>query len=217
MPLAHTLPIICPIAWEFRSLTSAETSFTVLEDGRLEIVVKHAVLKGVTPEMLHWWFGNIEGTMEYTGRIYPRYLVWHPLDHISFRVVQPAPDGTVNAGARIRIVEAFGHDLNNLVDAIAIVEKRDLTGAAMVKRLLGMEVFRLENHFMLVDGGTTCTTRMVVGSASLLGRLLFNRTVRPRLFSNAKGKAWMKHQVEEMGNLEHFLPTLYAQCINVAP
>lgn len=29
------------------------------------------------------------------------------------------------------------------------------------------------------------------------------------LFSQTEGEAWLKHAIEEMGNLEHFLPQFY--------
>jgi hypothetical protein len=34
--------------------------------------------------------------------------------------------------------------------------------------------------------------------------------IRGRLFTEAMGRAWLKHNVEEVGNLEFFLPALYA-------
>jgi hypothetical protein len=36
-----------------------------LDDGRLELSIRHDILKGVTPAMVDWWFRNIEGTMEH--------------------------------------------------------------------------------------------------------------------------------------------------------
>jgi hypothetical protein len=36
------------------------------------------------------------------------------------------------------------------------------------------------------------------------------RVVVPWMFPEAKGQAWLKHSVEEMGTLENFLPELYA-------
>lgn len=51
---------------------------------------------------------------------------------------------------------------------------------------------------------------MLVGSTSPLGRAVFNR-VRPRVFPDDMGRAWLKHNVEEVGNFEHFLPALYAE------
>jgi hypothetical protein len=49
------------------------------DNGRRQIVIRHQELSGVTPRMLDWWYGHVGGEMEYAGKIYSRYLVWHPL------------------------------------------------------------------------------------------------------------------------------------------
>ena len=40
---------------------------------------------------------------------------------------------------------------------------------------------------------------------------VFNSHIRPRIFSDEMARAWLQHHVEEIGNLENFLPALYAQ------
>jgi hypothetical protein len=42
----------------------------------VDLVVDHE-LRGVTPEMLDWWWGHIDTT--------ERYKLWHPKDHKSFK------------------------------------------------------------------------------------------------------------------------------------
>lgn len=84
-----------------KDLSSAQTEQRVLDDGRLQLRVRHQVLRGVTPEMLVWWFSSMDG-------------------------------------------------------------------------------------------------EMMVG------------VVRPHVFPDGKARAWLRHSVEEMGNLELFLPDLYA-------
>jgi hypothetical protein len=69
--------------WPLRAVETASTAFETCPDGRRRIVIKHAVLKHVTPEMLDWWYRHVSGDMAYAGGHLPRYLVWHPLDHIS--------------------------------------------------------------------------------------------------------------------------------------
>lgn len=194
-----------------KPLSSAKTGFGKLRDGRLVLTIEHDVLRGVAPEMLLWWFSHIGGTMYHEGGTYPRYLVWHPLDHIHWELVREAPTGGAGVGARFRIVEAFGRDPEHLVDSVELVEKLDETGIIPCRRLFGEIIFRLEHRFTPVEEGTRYDSRMTVGAASLPGRLLFNRFVRPRLFSDDMGWAWLKHNVEEVGNFEHFLPALFAR------
>ena len=117
-----------PFNWTMKSLESAETGVKHLDDGRLELRIRHDILKGVTPAMIDWWFRNIEGMMEHMGQTSPRYLVWHPIDHIHFELARRAPDGSGGQGAQFHIVEALGANLDFLVDAVADVLKADDTG-----------------------------------------------------------------------------------------
>lgn len=198
-----------PFDWAMKPLDSAETGVTTLDDGRLELRIRHDVVKGVTPAMLGWWFRNIEGTIEHKGRTYPRYLVWHPVDHIHYAVARRAPDGTAGPGARFHMVEAFGGDPAYLIEGLADVPKNDESGITLSVRKFGTEVLRLEHTFTAVRGGTLYQSTMRVGTTAAPARFLLNRWVLPRLFSEATGRAWLKHNVEEVGNLEVFLPELY--------
>jgi hypothetical protein len=45
----------------------------------------------------------------------PGYLVWHPLDHISYEVERPRPDGHIGPGTKLHIVEALGRDPATIV------------------------------------------------------------------------------------------------------
>ena len=200
-----------PFNWVMKPLDSAETGMKPLDDGRLELTIRHDIVKGVTPAMLGWWFRNIEGTMEHMGQTYPRYLIWHPIDHIHYAVVRRAPDGTAGPGARFHIVEAFGANLDYLVDSVADVPKNDDTGLTLSVRKFGMEVMRLEHTFTPVPEGTLYQSRMRVGTKAVPARFVVNPLIRRRVFTEAMGLAWLKHNVEEVGNFEFFLPALYAK------
>jgi hypothetical protein len=178
------------------------------ERGVLVLTIDHDVVRGVTPAMLAWWFGQIGGTMEYRGRTWSRYRVWHPRDHIEWDLVGPA--SPVGVGSRFRIVEAFGRNPDFLVDSTELVAKLDESGIRLTRSLAGSTVFSLEHWFEQVPDGTRYRSRMEVGGTGVLGRLLFNPIIRPRLFPDEMGRAWLSHNVEEVGNFEHFLPELYA-------
>ena len=206
---SRELPPPRPFGWEMKPLSSAKTAFRKLTDGRLELTIEHDVIRGVTPEMLHWWFTHIDGTMEYEGETYPRYLVWHPLDHVRWELAKQAPGGGAGVGAHFRIVEAFGRNPEYMVDSVEVVEKLDETGIVLSRYVLRDLIFRLEHRFVPVEGGTRHDSQMIFGSSSPFGRHFFNRFVGPRLFSDEMGRAWLKHNVEEVGNFEYFLPELY--------
>ncbi len=199
-----------PFDWTMKPLDSAETDVKTLDDGRLEFAIRHDTLKGVTPAMLGWWFRHIEGTMKHLGQTYPRYLIWHPIDHIHFRVVRRAPDGTAGPGARFHLVEAFGANPDYLVNSVADVLKNDDTGVILSVRKFSVEVMNLEHTFTPVQGGTQYRSRMRVGTKAVPARFLVNPLIRSRFFTEATGRAWLKHNVQEVGNLEFFLPALYA-------
>src|SRR2546423_9367971 len=101
VPRNVALPPSRPLPWPLRAPATAETTFEHLADGRRRIVIRHAELKGVSPEMLAWWYHNVIGDMEYAGTRWSRYLVWHPLDHISYEVVRPSPAGGCGSCAQL--------------------------------------------------------------------------------------------------------------------
>jgi hypothetical protein len=96
----------------------------------------------------------------------------------------------------------------NLVNSVADVPKNDDTGITLSVRKFGMEVMRLEHTFTPAPEGTLYQSKMHVGTKAVPARFLVNRLVR-RFFSEAKGRAWLKHNIEEVGNFEFFLPALY--------
>lgn len=115
--------------------------------------------------MLRWWFETLGETMTFDGKTYPRYLLWHPRDHIHWELVARSDSGGTGQGARFRIVEAFAANPAYYVDSTEYVEKLDEEGTSLV---------------------------------------------RPRVFSDAMGTAWLVHNVEEVSMFENFLPSLYA-------
>lgn len=201
LPLPAERPSLGPM----KPLGSAVTTFLVNAHGQLELTIRHDVLRGVTPAMLVDWFENLGGSMAHDGVIYPRYLLWHPRDHIHWELAKRAPGGGTGQGAYFRIVEAFGANPDYYVDSIEWVEKLDEQGLSLVRRVAGLEVFRLEHRFVPVSGGTQYNSRMLVGASVPVLGPFFNRFIRPHFLSNEAARAWLKHNVEEVGMFEHLL------------
>ena len=193
-----------------KSIASAKTTQSILPSGQLLLTIEHDVIRGVSPPMLRWWFESLGQSMTFKGQTYPRYLLWHPLDHIHWELATRSPQGGTGPGAKFRIVEAFAANPKNYVDSVEFVEKLDNEGISLVRRELGTEIFRLEHRFGPSPSGATYRSRMVVGAASGLIRPIFNAIVRPRVFSDEMGTAWLTHNVEEVSMFEHILPGLYA-------
>jgi hypothetical protein len=199
------LPAPRPVLWPLRPLESAAVSNSS-DDSRTLVTINHAPLEQVTPEMLAWWYTHVPGDMRYAGSTWPRYLVWHPLDHISYEATTPGPIGP---GTRLHIKEALGRDPSMLLDLEVMVETVDSQSAVITKRLLGSSLVRLENEFTRTRSGCRYTTHLTIGDTTPLAHLFLNRTAHNRAFPQPKLTAWIRHHVEEIGNLENFLPDLY--------
>jgi hypothetical protein len=200
--LPEPRPLIAPL----RTVETAQTSLRRLPDRRLLMTSRHAPLRGVTPEMLVWWFQNVEGTITVDGREYPRYLIWHPYDHIHYDTTRHG-DGSVSPGVRFHIVEAFGRDPSLRVETRDHVEVLDTSGLRQSARLAGIEMFVLHHRFTREQGATQYDSTMVFGMAGALGRLV-NPVLNRCLFDEQHGHAWIKHNIEEVGLFEELLPRL---------
>ncbi len=206
-----TLPEPLELGWNMKLLESAETSLNHLPDGRLEIVIVHDILKGITPEMLFWWFTNIGGETTYQNQVISRYRLWHPLDHIHWELAKTGQHGQAEAGAIFRIVEAFGRNPKYQIDVLETVEKLDITGIRLSNRRSGFEVSNLEHTFTPVADGTLYRSRMLIGiEHPWLVPSISNPMLQQHVFPEAMARAWLKHNIEEVGNFEFFLAKLFA-------
>jgi hypothetical protein len=154
--------------------------------------------------------------MTYAGKEYPRYRVWHPLDHISYDVVgghgaEPDANDPVHSGSKLRIREALQRNPDQIIDIRVTVEELGANRAVIVKRILGTTIVRLENDFEDAASGATYRTTLTVGDDTPLARAFLNRVAHRRAFPEARIGPWITHHIEEIGNLEHFLPLLYAE------
>jgi hypothetical protein len=206
------LPAPRPVLWPLREPGSA----AVTREGdrhRTVVRIEHAPLHGVSAPMLHWWYGHVPGDMTYAGATYPRYLVWHPLDHISYDVVHTpgeAAGAPVRTGSELRIREALHRDPRQLIDIRVTVEELGPNRAVIVKRVLGTRIVRLENDFRDAPGSVEYTTTLTVGDVTPLARAALNRVAHRRAFPEERITPWITHHIEEIGNLENFLPDLHA-------
>jgi hypothetical protein len=176
----------------------------------MRVTIDHQPLAGITPPMLLWWFRHIGDATQYGDRLMSGYLAWHPLDHIHWELARPAPNGGPGEGARFRIVEAFGRREEFYVDTTDTIEKLDTTGIRLVRRIMGAPVLQLEHTWSAGKHGTHYVSVLDIGARSRLMTPV-NRYLTTRVFPEPLLRAWLVHNIEEVGHLEHLLPEVLRQ------
>lgn len=195
-----------PLLYPLRSTETATVQFVRATHHRRRVTIDHRPLGGVTPAMLLDWFSHLDGTMSYGGETVDRYLAWHPVDHIHWALARRAPGGGAAEGARFRIVEAFGGNPEYRVDVVDRVEKLDATGIRLVQRVAGIPIFQLEHTWSAGADGVHYVSVMDIG-ARAAAMAPVNR-ILGRRFPDHMVHAWVRHNIEEVGQLEYLLPLL---------
>lgn len=211
-PPRWVVPPSRPRLSRFKPLATARTMVVRLSGEQLLLSVEHEALAGITPPMLSAWYRGLPRTLWHAGREYARHALWHPVDHVHWSLLRPAPRGGMGVGARVHEVVACGGRPDRIVEMVADVERLDDGGFTLVRRWLGVQVMRLEHRFRAGDGGADVQTRLWVGVGGE-GRQdraarWVNRSLQPRLLDQGLAQAWMRHCVEQIGLLQGLLPRL---------
>ena len=133
--------------------------------------------------------------------------MWHPLDHVYARYVRRAPNESVGPGAQIALCEYLGRNPRYKIEAVSTIEKLDDTGFIHNVIQGGVRIARMEHVFTKTVEGTRDENCLIVPGTPRLGLVAW--LLLPWLLPDGKGQAWLKHNVEEIGTLENFLPELY--------
>lgn len=210
-PASRSRPAeLLALPWPLKPLGSAHAGASRLADGRISWWIRHAPLRGVSPPMLAWWFAHLEGDVTIGRRRINRYRLWHPHDHVHASYAWRRADGTVGPGAAIRLREFLGANPAYEVNVTSVIERLDAGGFVHCPLLHGVQgLARMEYRFTAVPGGTLYENRLIVGGSQGWRRAL-NPLLQRWLFDRAHGLAWLRHNIEEVGQLERFLPALYA-------
>lgn len=194
--------------WTLRAVEDCDVVETQLGDGRFEIRLDHAPLNGVTTEMLAWWFQVFDGTATYRGQDLPAYHLWHPNDHVAVEFTRNKA-GRVAPRENVHIQEVFGRDKRFATDARAVIHRWDGRGVGFHLDVAGHRLLELDHVFKDSPDGAIYQSCMRAGAGAGPLRRLINAAVLPRRFGAAQRVAWIKHNVEEVGCFENFLPELF--------
>ena len=211
-PASHFgLPDPLGLGWPLKPVSSADSGVERLPDGRTRFWIRHDVVRGVTPRMLVWWFSHLEGDVTIGGRAYDRYRVWHPHDHVHVSYARRLPNGSVGPGAWIRIKEYLGRDRGHLVSVRSEIRRLDEGGFAHRPTILALGdrvairgFARMDYTFEPTPDGTRYENSLTLGRAAW-----WSPPVARAIIPRGHGEAWIRHNVEEVGQFERFLPALY--------
>lgn len=206
--LQHDAPRTLP--WTVPDYRSAQATHTVLPDGRLRIAITHLPLTGIRPEMLAWWYRKLPlSTVDISGVRYPFYHVFHPTEHGRIRVVEPARDGQpgMGIGALVEREEWFGPFDSK---GAGRVTRLDATGMTVVPEVAGLRFGSIDHLFEATPTGTQYRVVSTIGVEWPLVGGMVNWAIRRAMYPEAMLQHWERHQIEEVGMLQHFLAALYA-------
>ena len=199
------------VPWVLPDHRLAKKQVEYLESGALSIRVEHALLPGVSPQMLAWFYRQLPiSTMEYQGVTRPLYHFFHPSEHGEIWVEEPADDGLpgMGPGSVVARNEWFGpYDSRG---AAQIVEFSD-AGILAIARIAGIQFGEIRHVFTDSEGGTLYTLEAVIGSDLPVIGPLINWYLRTRIYHPEMVSEWLRHQVEEVSSLQYFLPQIYQQ------
>lgn len=112
------MPAPRDFGWTLKPISSSHFAIHKKNNGQFCVVLNHALLGGVSAEMIHWWFLHftqlkvrLRGVPGYENQQVPAYWLWHPVDHLSAELSgKLGPGNTPKPGCSIHIREAMQYD-----------------------------------------------------------------------------------------------------------
>jgi hypothetical protein len=121
---------------------------------------------------------------------YPFYHVFHPTEHGRIRVTEPASDGAPGMGA-------------------GRVTHMSANGMTVVPEVAGLNFGEIQHFFEPIPTGTQYKVISTIGVQWPLIGGAVNALIRYKMYPEAMLTLWERHQIEEVGMLQHYLKSLY--------
>ncbi|WP_040785539.1 hypothetical protein [Nocardia pneumoniae] len=188
----------------------------------MRVQIEHDTIRGVTPEMMRWWFENLAATttwngIDFTGPRISHYHLWHHRDHISVTPLSSGSAGGTNNGFAVgsssRIDEQF-NDFHDRIHATVLTTRLDDEEFNFDLRALGRTVGHITHRYHQERTGLRFYAETVIGIDSGPQRIL--NLARPWAYSTRTAENWIRHNIEETGRSEHIIPILHQRAMEEA-
>ncbi|MFW9879694.1 MAG: DAPG hydrolase family protein [Candidatus Thorarchaeota archaeon] len=163
------------------------------ESKTIDLVVDHK-LNGVTPEMIDWWWDNIDTT--------ERYKLWHPKDHKSFVWEIPPKEGHIGSIHRV------DEDIGGITTTLRI------RGEDLSISPISVEFDHAIAASVLDDNDNPTSWLLHEYESIEIGTKLRSTFRLPARAPKQFIEALRKHNIEEIGEFVNFLPKLYKESKN---
>lgn len=203
----------------FKPITSAKwVNARRSWDGSILVQIEHDDIKGVTPEMMKWWFENISRTTTWNGEDFggeevSLYHLWHHRDHIAVTPLTDAPDGSQNRGFAVGALSKIEEQFNDYRDKIGqtmLTTALDEKEFTFLIKLGNLTVGRITHVYAPSDNGISFYAETEVGNDIPVFKYFFNWLFLPLVYRMSTAEHWIRHNIEETGRTEDILPPLYA-------
>lgn len=204
----------------FKPVSSAKwVDVENLRSGAIRVRIEHDTIRGVTPEMMRWWFENLASSttwngIDFTGPEISHYHLWHHRDHIAVTPLTEGDGGRINngftLGATSRIDEQF-NDHHERIHATVVTTRLDDEEFTFEIRRFGQTAGHIVHRYRPEQDGLAFYAETVIGFGTGLRRL--GNAIRPLVYSTRTAENWIRHNIEETGRSEDVIPPLHRRAM----
>jgi hypothetical protein len=204
-------PKAIQLPWSLNSDNEADKHYQYLDNGQIIIEITHVPLINITPQMLHWFYQNMPASTVQISKRQQRlswYQIFHPSEHGVIHLLESDEMGIkkTDTGTLMQKEEWFGPYYKQGTERIILLSDQ---GMKVQFELAGLTFGHSEHVFIQTSGGSQYKIRTTIGSDLPIIGPIINVILRYKMFPKPMLEHWIRHQVEEISNLNAFLPQLY--------
>jgi len=187
-----------------RSSASADVRRDVITRGLECVSIQHQVLAGVDSVMIYWWFRYFcyQNVRLANGKLVSTFVLWHPLEHVSFGIQRHSLSGAVGLCAGTQVCVKIKCRSKLLIVGVGNVQVLDQTGLSIrFQKFLSGPALVLDD-FVDTPTGLLYVSRLI----SVKSR---ERSVKQSNLDTDVVEDWIGYKIQVIGNLKILLPSLY--------